>query len=140
MKQVFPEPTVGVLILNTEGRMFLTKSHKWKNMYVLPGGHIELGERMIDTVEREVMEETGLKIFDIRFINFQEFIYDKNFWKKRHFLFFNFACKTKSKKVKLNDEAESFVWVYPKEALKMFVEPYSIDIIKDFLKKYPNGF
>ena len=32
----------------------------WKG-YVLPGGHIEQGESIVDAVVREIKEETGLR-------------------------------------------------------------------------------
>ena len=48
--QVYPEPTVGALIVNKEGRILLTKSHKWFDKYTLPGGHIEVGETMKEAV------------------------------------------------------------------------------------------
>ncbi len=41
-------------------------------------------------------EETSLDIYDIEFLLFQEFIYDERFWKRSHFLFFDYACKTDS--------------------------------------------
>jgi 5'-nucleotidase (lipoprotein e(P4) family) len=34
-KQQFPEPTVGALIFNPEGKLFLTKSHKWRDQYIV---------------------------------------------------------------------------------------------------------
>lgn len=46
----FPEPVVGVLIFNTEGKMLLLKSHKWRDKYIIPGGHIELGERIEEAI------------------------------------------------------------------------------------------
>ena len=55
-EQQYPEPTVGALIFNAEGKLFLMQSHKWKGKYVMPGGHIELGERMLDALKREVKE------------------------------------------------------------------------------------
>jgi ADP-ribose pyrophosphatase YjhB (NUDIX family) len=51
----FPEPTVGALILGPDGRLLLMRSHKWRNNHVVvPGGRIELGERMEDALRREV--------------------------------------------------------------------------------------
>src|SRR3990172_4331960 len=97
-EQKFPEPTVGALIFNPKGEIFLMKSYKWRGKYVIPGGHIELGETIEETVKREVKEETGLDVYDVGFICFQEFIFDKLFWKKRHFLFLDYSCKTKSTK------------------------------------------
>lgn len=117
-EQKYPEPTCGALIFNPEGRILLIKSYKWKNKYTIPGGHIELGEKIKDTLKREIKEETGLNIHDIKFICFHEFIYGKEFWKKKHFIFLDFACKTKSKNVRLNSEGQGFVWVTLSKALK----------------------
>jgi len=51
-EQIFREPTVGVFIFNPFGELFLLKSHKWPGRYVVPGGHVELGERIEKMVEQ----------------------------------------------------------------------------------------
>jgi len=131
-EQTFPEPTVGVFIFNKDGELLLLKSHKWPGKYVVPGGHVEMGERIEDTAVREAKEETGLDIYDLEFINFQQFIYDPAFWKPRHFIFFDYACKTESVKVELNDEAEEHVWVTLDAAVHLPLDIYtrtSIEIL-----------
>jgi len=135
MEQRYPEPTVGALIFNPEGKILLIKSHKWRGKYVIPGGHIELGERMEDALKREIKEETGLDIHDIKFVCFQEFIFDPAFYKRKHFIFFDFACKTDSTDVKLNQEAEEYAWVTLDEALKLDIEPYTKRTIEEYIKK-----
>lgn len=136
VKQQFPEPTVGALIFNPQGKIFLTKSYKWRNKYVMPGGHIELGEKIEEALKREVKEETGLDIYNIKFLCLQEFIFDKAFWQKKHFIFLDFICKIKSSKVKLNSEGQEYLWVTPKEALKLPVEPYTRKAIKEYMRKF----
>ncbi|WKZ40829.1 MAG: NUDIX domain-containing protein [Anaerolineales bacterium] len=123
--QIFPEPTVGVFIFNPDGEILLVRSHKWHGKYVVPGGHVELGERIEQAAVREAKEETGLDIYDLKFVNFQEFIFDESFWKKRHFIFFDYACKTDSLTVVLNDEAQEHVWVKPEAALRLPVDSYT---------------
>ncbi len=136
-EQVYPEPTVGALVFNKEGKIFLMHSHKWKDKWVIPGGHVELGESIESALKREIREETGLDVFDIVFICMQEFIFDDAFWKKRHFIFLDYACKTKSKEVVLNSEGQEFVWVTPKGALSLPIEPYTKHLIEEFVKKFP---
>jgi len=133
--QRYPEPTVGALIFNPEGRLFLMSSHKWRGKWVLPGGHIELGERMEDALRREVKEETNLEIRDLEFLCFQEFIYDDRFWKPSHFIFFDFACRTDSTEVRLNDEAQEYLWVTLDEALTLPVEHYTAVALREYLKR-----
>ena len=133
--QIFPEPTVGAFIFNAEGKLLLLESHKWPGRYVVPGGHVELGERLEEALAREAREETGLDIHSIEFINFQQFIYDPAFWKKRHFIFFDFACRTDSMDVQLNDEAEGYVWVDPHKALTMELDTYTRRSVDEWLKK-----
>ncbi|HQV63007.1 MAG TPA: NUDIX domain-containing protein [Anaerolineales bacterium] len=132
--QIFPEPTVGVFIFNKAGEMLLLKSHKFPGKYVVPGGHVELGERIEDAAVREAKEETGLDIYDLKFINFQQFIYDPSFWKKRHFIFFDYACKTDSLTVELNDEAEEHVWVKLEAALHLPLDSYTRTSVEKIIK------
>jgi len=133
--QIFPEPTVGAFIFNAKGELLLLQSHKWPGWYVVPGGHVELGERLEEALAREAKEETGLDIRDIEFINFQQFIYDPAFWKKRHFIFFDFACKAENTEVQLNDEAEGYIWVEPRHALTMELDTYTRRSVEEYLKR-----
>jgi nucleoside triphosphatase len=137
--QKYPEPAVGALIFNPEGKLFLMKSHKWHGQYVIPGGHIELGETIEEALKREVKEETNLDIYDIEFLIFQEFIYDRSFWKKDHYIFFDYLCRTDSSEVRLNDEAEEYTWVSVEEALQLPVEQYTRVVIEKYLEKYPHS-
>lgn len=133
--QQFPEPTVGVFIFNPQDELLLLQSHKWPGVFVIPGGHVELGERIEEAAVREAKEETGLDIYDLEFINFQEFIYDPAFWKQRHFIFFDYAAKTDSTRVVLNDEAQEYVWIDLREALTLNLDRYTRFSIDTYLKK-----
>ena len=55
----YPVPVVGAVIINPDNKILLCKSHKWNDEYD-SGGHIELGEKMEEALEREILEEDGL--------------------------------------------------------------------------------
>jgi nucleoside triphosphatase len=138
-EQQFPEPTVGVFIFNQRGELLLLQSHQWPGAYVVPGGHVELGERLEEAAVREAKEETGLEIYDLEFINFQQFIYDPAFWKHRHFVFFDFAARTDNTDVVLNDEAQEYIWAEPREALKLKLDSYTRTSVEAYLEKRGRG-
>ena len=111
INQQFPEPTVGALIFNEKNQLLIVKTHKWNGNYTIPGGHVEMGERLQEAVKREVWEETGLNLTRADFLCYQQFIYDESFWQKRHFIFFDFVCRVDDGEVRLNEEAEEYAWV-----------------------------
>jgi len=132
--QVFPEPTVGGLIVNKQGMILLVSSHKWFDKWTIPGGHIELGETMEQAVVREVKEEVGLDVQVDRLLLTQEAIYASQFWKKRHYIFFDFLCRCETDKVVLdNREIQGFSWVWPGQALLMDLESFTRNVVEKYL-------
>ncbi len=130
-----PLPTVGALIVNPEGKVLLIKSHKWHNKYVIPGGQIEFGETIKQALKREIKEETGLDIYDIQYLFCQDFIYDRAYWKKRHFVLLDFICRTNSSQVTLNWEGQEYVWASMDEIDKLPVDIYTLKVIEEFRKR-----
>ncbi|MEK7148172.1 MAG: NUDIX domain-containing protein [Patescibacteria group bacterium] len=64
-----PRVGVGVMIIK-DGKVLLGKrkgSHG-EGQYAWPGGHMEYMESFEGTAKREVMEETGMEIYNIRFL------------------------------------------------------------------------
>jgi nucleoside triphosphatase len=131
----YPEVTVGALVVNARGEILLCKSRKWKNKFVIPGGHVELGETLEHTVKREVKEETGLSLKSARLLGVQEAVYSKEFFKPKHFIFIDFLCEARDARVRLDErELQAFVWVKPRRALRMKTDSFTKKTIKAFLK------
>jgi len=131
--QQYPEPTVGALIFNDQDQLLIVKTHKWHGNYTIPGGHVELGEHLVEALEREIKEETGLHLTGAEFLCFQEFVFDECFWEKRHFIFFDFICRVEPGEVRLNDEAEGYVWVDLDQVEDFLIDDYlrhSLDLIR----------
>ncbi len=134
--QVYPEPTVGALIVNKQGKILLTKSHKWFDKYTLPGGHIEVGETMKEAVAREVKEEVGLDVKVAEMLLMQEAIFAEEFWKRKHFIFFDFLCKSKDQQVKLDGrELQEYVWEYPGAAFRLNLDSFTKKTLERYLQR-----
>lgn len=115
-----PLVTVGALVFRPDGQLLLVRTHKWSDLWGIPGGKIKWSESSEDALVREIHEETALRIEKIRFVMVQDCIHSKEFYRDAHFILLNYTCLTTSRaEVKLNDEAQEFRWVTPEEALQM---------------------
>jgi len=117
----FPISTVGALIFNSRNQVLMLRTHKWSNLWGIPGGKIKHGETCLDALRREIKEETNLEIKDIFFVLVQDCIHSKEFYRDAHFILLNYTCRCieEEPKVSLNDEASAFCWVTLSEALEM---------------------
>lgn len=114
-----PIGTVGALIYNARGEVLMVHTHKWSNLWGIPGGKIKPNEPCEVALRREVLEETGLTLDSVRFEMVQDCIQPPEFYKKAHFLLLNYVAQTSQEKVVLNEEAEEYRWLPIEEALKL---------------------
>jgi phosphoglycolate phosphatase-like HAD superfamily hydrolase/8-oxo-dGTP pyrophosphatase MutT (NUDIX family) len=115
-KATRPIATVGALIHDGAGKLLMIRTHKWSGLWGIPGGKIERGEASKDALRREVLEETGLTVTDIRFAMVQDCIDSPEFIRPEHFLLLNYVALATTTAVTLNDEAEEYRWVTADEA------------------------
>lgn len=114
-----PVSTVGALIHDDAGLVLMVRTHKWMNLWGIPGGKIRRGESAIAALQREILEETALAIDRIRFALVQDCIDSAEFERPEHFILLNYIARSCSREVILNDEAEEFRWVTPADALSL---------------------
>ncbi len=103
---VYPviSPAVIVAVINKD-RILLTKYSRRHSHWALVAGYTEIGEAAEETVRREVMEETGLKVKNIRYYKSQP-------WGLSSSVLFGFICEVDgSDEIKLdNDELKEGRW------------------------------
>jgi 8-oxo-dGTP pyrophosphatase MutT (NUDIX family) len=108
-----------------------TKRGAKSDYWDFPKGHIEKGEKEIETVKREVKEETGLE--DLEFIEgFKEWI--KYFVRHKGKTIFKivtfYLAETKTKKVKVSFEHIGYEWLPYEEALERLTFQNAKEILK----------
>jgi phosphoglycolate phosphatase-like HAD superfamily hydrolase/ADP-ribose pyrophosphatase YjhB (NUDIX family) len=114
-----PDPivTVGALIFDAADRVLMIRTHKWSNLWGIPGGKTKFGETSEAALRREILEETALEIEEVRFILVQDCIHSREFYRDAHFVLLNYTCKCAGPPaVHLNEEAQEFRWVTIEEA------------------------
>jgi ADP-ribose pyrophosphatase YjhB (NUDIX family) len=115
-----PVVTVGALIFNAPGQALMIRTRKWSHLWGIPGGKIKFGERSVEALRREIKEETGLDIEEIKFVFVQDCIHSKEFYRDAHFVLLNYTCRCAGEpRVQLNDEAQEFRWLSIDDALAM---------------------
>jgi nucleoside triphosphatase len=133
--QNYPEATVGALIVDDKGEILLVRSYKWGRKYIVPGGHIELGERSEAAIKREVKEEVGLEVEPVRLLLIQEAIYPTDYIKHEHYIFLDYLCRTHESKVELDgDEIQEHIWMLPKDALQLDLEIFTRNLVHAYMK------
>lgn len=69
MQPEYPRVGIGVILVNGEGQILLGKRKNSHAPYwSIPGGHLEMGETFEACAIREVEEETGIRLENVRFV------------------------------------------------------------------------
>jgi 8-oxo-dGTP pyrophosphatase MutT (NUDIX family) len=133
------EKSAGAIIFRKEnGKIFYlllyypSLSHRAeKNFWDFPKGHIEKGENEIDTIKREIFEETGIKEFKI-LDGFKEKIKYFFRWQGKTILKFVtfYLAETKEKEVKISPEHIDWRWADFETALSLLTHQNSKEILK----------
>ena len=109
---MFPKISPAIIVAVTDGeRLLLTKYAGRKTAaYALVAGFIEIGETAEECVAREVFEETGLHIKDIRYYGSQPWGFDGN-------LMLGYTARLDgTHKIELDqNELATAVWLKPEE-------------------------
>jgi 8-oxo-dGTP pyrophosphatase MutT (NUDIX family) len=107
-KPKYIEIVGGAIIENPKNEILLVKSPKWRDKWVMPGGHIEFGETIEEGTKREAEEEVGLKnLISLGIIHYGELINSKEF-------------RTNDTNIVLDKkELTEYLWINPEKALEM---------------------
>ena len=137
MKQ---ERSAGAIVFRKEKELKYLLLHYEAGHWDFPKGNIEEGETDIETVKREIQEETGIKDVEIL----------KDFKEKISYYFkfggdlisktvVFYLAKTKTKEIKLSFEHIGFIWLPYVKAMEKLTYKNAKEILKkanDFLKTH----
>jgi 8-oxo-dGTP diphosphatase len=101
---------MGVLVMR-RGRVLLGRrrgSHG-EGYYAAPGGHIEFGESFEEAARREVREETGLEIADLKLLSVGNYVFKREDG-ERHYIDVDFVCEAPAGEPQLAEPEKCDGW------------------------------
>lgn len=129
---VYPviSPAVIVAVINGN-KILLTKYNRTYSHWALVAGYTEIGETAEETVRREVKEETGLEVRNIRYYKSQP-------WGLSSSLLLGFICEVDgSDEIKLdNDELKEGKW-FSREEIDFDDDDFSLT--REMIGKFKSG-
>jgi NAD+ diphosphatase len=131
----FPRINPAVIMrIQREGRMLLARNRSFRGpFFSVLAGFVEPGESLEETVAREVEEEVGLEVTDVRYFGSQS-------WPFPSQLMVGFVATAAPGEIDLRDsEIEEARWFAPGDELPPLPGPFSISrrLIDDFLEREP---
>jgi len=135
MKRAYPEtPIIGVgaVIINGEQVLLVRRATEpLKGEWSVPGGMLELGERLRDGVRREVLEETGLvvepgEVLDV----FDSIFTDSEGRTQYHYVLIDYLCMPVSGEPRAGTDVSDVRWVSEHELPVMGVREFTQQVIR----------
>lgn len=130
-----PRPIIGVgaVIMRTDQVLLVRRgSEPGKNQWSVPGGLVELGETVHETVVREVKEETNLDVEVYGLIDVvNNIVHDKEGKLRFHFVILDFFALRKGGKLQAGSDVREVKWVPLSQVKKLNLT----GIFRDFLER-----
>ncbi|NEZ47985.1 NUDIX domain-containing protein [Clostridium niameyense] len=124
-----PKPCIVVAVLKEDKILLLKQSYIFENSKVLLSGYVSPGETVEETVIREVKEESGLNIDQLKYLG-------SEFLKEKDLIMLTFMAKYKDGILNKSSEVEWIDWIPLKEALNHMKEDIiGQNIVRKVLKE-----
>jgi 8-oxo-dGTP diphosphatase len=119
-RREYPErPLVGVgAVVLKEGRVLLVRRGVDPNygLWAIPGGGLKVGETLREGAEREILEETGIRVRALEQIYTGDLVdRDAGGRVRFHYVVIDFAADYLSGEVNGSDDALEALWVSPED-------------------------
>lgn len=105
-----PKPCIVVAVIKNDKILLLKQSYIYENSKVLVSGYVGIGETAEETVAREVKEETGISIKNIRYLG-------SDFLKSKEILMLTFMADYETGEINKSSEVEWVAWRNLEDAL-----------------------
>ncbi len=139
MKREYPDrPLVGVgSVIIQDGRVVVVKraSEPLKGRWSIPGGMLELGEKLREGAAREALEETGLKIEVGEVLDVFDAIYvDPSGATQYHYVLIDFVARTIGGELRAGSDVSEARWASEGELVELNLAENTVKVIRKALR------
>jgi len=123
---------VGALIYDGDRILLVLRGKPpLEGCWSLPGGGVEAGERLEDAVEREVREETGLRVkADGLATVFERIIPDEQKRCEYHYVLVDFYCKVMGGDLQAGDDSQDVRWFALDELDRLSLTAGTLQVVR----------
>lgn len=141
MKREYPAcPLVGVgAVIIQDGRVVTVKraSEPLKGRWSIPGGMLELGEKLRDGTAREALEETGLVVEVGEVLDVFDAIYaDSSGLTQYHYVLIDFVCRPVGGELRADSDVSEVRWVREDELDSLKMTENTLKVIRKGLGRH----
>jgi len=142
-RRLYPErPLIGVGVLIRDGDRYLLVRRAAEpdaGLWSIPGGLVELGERVEEAAVREALEETGLEVEIRDLLGVVDKIERDDAGRIRfHFVIVDYLAEVKGGSLKASSDALEARWVRAEEFPKYRLSPTLVKLLRD-IGLYPEA-
>src|SRR6516164_5381705 len=138
-RQYPPHLLVGVgAIVVDKGRVLMVKrGHApHRGQWSIPGGMLELGERLGQAAEREAREETGVEVEATDLLGvFERILLDRKERTRYHYVLVDFLCRRTGGVLRAAADADEARWFRPQQLEKLELAADTRDVIRLAIEK-----
>ena len=127
---------VGLVWNQNKELLFCKMPHNkgvFPDQWGFPGGGIEPNEKMTDALRRELKEELGIEIKEVKPAFFKDGQYEKSFTdgskREVYMIFLLFHCMALDEKIILNEEFSEYKWVQENEIHNFELNKETVDTL-----------
>ncbi len=144
MKRDYPElPIIGVgAVIVDRNRVLLVRraTEPLKGEWSVPGGMLELGEKLRDGVRREVSEETGLQVEPGDVLDvFDSIFQDEQGRTQYHYVLIDYLCRVVSGEAKAGSDVSEVRWVQEEELAAMSLRDSIEQVVRKAFLRVPRN-
>lgn len=140
MKRDYPaQPIIGVgAVIVQGGRVLLVRraTAPLKGEWSVPGGMLELGEKLRDGVRRETLEETGMEVEAGQVLEvFDSIFTDQQGRTQYHYVLIDYLCRPVSGEAKAGSDVSDVCWVSEEELPAMHLRESIEQVVRKGLSQ-----